>query len=130
MWKETYVIYHQEHQLWRHCYHNFYHAGTHWSGEICEKAVRKCYHSLTKYMDPVYIIPLLVQAGHLNPDHVDRILSYQTKPEQALQLLALLHRTRSGRAAYQGLFKALKDETEHKAHQELLKQLERTCESK
>ena len=81
-------------------------------------------------MESVYIIPLLVQDGHLNPDHVDRILSYQTKQEQALQLLALLHRTRSRGAAYQGLFKALKDETEHEPHQELLKQLESTCESK
>jgi hypothetical protein len=81
-------------------------------------------------MDPVYIIPLLVQDGHLNPDHVDRILSWQSKREQALQLLALLPRTRSGEVAYQGLFKALKDETEHKPHQELLKQLESTCESK
>ena len=79
-------------------------------------------------MDPVYIIPFLVEAGHLNPEHVNRILSYQTKTEQALQLLALLHR--NGGAAYQGLFKALKDETEHKQHQELLQQLESTCECK
>lgn len=79
-------------------------------------------------MDAVYIIPLLVEAGHLNPDHVNRILSCQTKTEQALQLLALLHR--SGGAAYQGLFKALKDETEHKPHEELLQQLESTCECK
>ena len=104
----------------------FYHVGTHWSSEICNKAVRKCYHSLTKFMDPVYIIPLLVQAEHLSPEQVDRILSCQTKTEQALQLLALLHR--NGGSAYQGLFKALKEETEHKPHQELLQQLERTCE--
>ena len=79
-------------------------------------------------MEPTYIITLLVEAGHFSPDHVSQILSHQTKTEQALQLLALLHRC--GGAAYQGLFKALKEETEHKAHQELLQQLEKTCECK
>ena len=106
----------------------FYHVGTHWSDEICEKAVRKCYHSLSKYMDSVYIVPLLVKAGHLSPEQVSQILSCQTKTERALQLLALLHG--SGKTAYQGLFKALKEETEHEPHQELLQELERTCECK
>ena len=90
--------------------------------------MQQCYVNLTKFMDPSLIIPLLVQSGHLRLDQVTVILSLQTKNEQTLQLLALLHT--SGRYAYQGLFKALKDETEHGAHQELLQELESTCEGK
>ena len=77
-------------------------------------------------MDPSLIIPLLVQSRHLRLEQVTIILSLQTKREQSLQLLALL--PYSGRYAYQALFKALKDETEHGAHQELLQQLESTCD--
>lgn len=104
------------------------HVGTHWSSEICEKAVQQCYVNLTKYMEPSLIVPLLVQSKHLRLEQVNEIFSLQTKREQALMLLSLL--PRSGRYAYQGLFKALKDETELKAHEELLEQLERTCECK
>ena len=114
-----------------HLYQQYFttiYLGTHWSSEICEKAVQKCCVDLTKFMDPSLIIPLLVQSGHLRLEQVTVILSLQTKTEQTLQLLALLHR--SGRYAYQGLFKALKDETEHEAHQELLQQLESTCDCK
>ena len=90
-------------------------------------AVQKCYHDLTKYMDPSLILPILVSAGHLSLECTERILSYQTKGEQTMQLLSLLHRC--SRNGYQGLFKALKEEKEHKAHQELLEQLEYNCES-
>ena len=78
-------------------------------------------------MDPSLILPILVFAGHLSLECAERIISYQTKREQTMQLLCLL-RT-SSRNGCQGLFKALKEEKEHKAHQELLEQLENSCES-
>ena len=79
-------------------------------------------------MDAILIVPLLVASGHLPAHCVEKILSSQSQRERALQLLALL--PRCGKHAYQGLFKALKEETELKVHQELLEQLERHCEGK
>lgn len=79
-------------------------------------------------MDAVLIVPLLVASGHLPDHYVEKILSTQSQRERALQLLALL--PRCGKHAYLGLFKALAEETELKAHQELLEQLEYHCDSK
>lgn len=79
-------------------------------------------------MEPSLIIPILVSAGYLRPEQVGQILSLSTKTEHALLLLALLHR--NGKNAYHGLFKALREETEHGAHLDLLRQLESTCECK
>ena len=79
-------------------------------------------------MDATLIAPLLVTSNHLHLEDVEKILSHSTKRVQAMQLLALLHR--AGKFAYQGLFKALKEEKELRAHQELLQQLEETCECK
>ena len=79
-------------------------------------------------MEATAIAPLLVESGHLALEKIDIILSHQTKQDRALQLLALL--PRCGRSAYQGLFKALKKESEHKVHEELLQQLEHMCECK
>ena len=90
--------------------------------------MQKCYHDLVNYIEATAIAPLLVESGHLTLEKINIILSHQTKQDRALQLLALL--PYCGRSAYQGLFKALKKESEHIAHEELLQQLEHMCECK
>ena len=77
-------------------------------------------------MDATLIAPLLVTSKHLKLEDVEKIISCPTKGQQVMQLLVLLHR--AGKLAYQGLFKALGEEKELRAHQELLIQLEEACE--
>ncbi len=103
-----------------------------WSVEVCEKAVFSCcYKELVKYMQPESLVPALVTKGYLTPEEAAVVVSPgATTSTQAVMLLSFLKRSLQTMSDFYQFFKILREEVEHKAHEELEKSIVKACEGK
>ena len=101
-----------------------------WSAEVCSEAVfTRCYNELVKHMLPRLLVPDLVTQRYLTPEDADVVISpASTTSERSIHLLAKLKKSLRDERDYYQFFKILREETEHKGHQELEESIVEACE--
>ena len=97
-----------------------------WPQRIYKKAVTKTFKTLTTSMNPITIIPQLVEKEVLSQDEAQNILDRQTTAEKSICLLTLM--PRKGVDGYRVLFTALWKDPEHLPHKNLAEELVKKCQ--
>ncbi len=85
------------------------------------------YTRLVAYIDPISIIPPMMQNGVFSQDELKQILDRNDTKERAMYMITLLHR--KGSDGYREFFSALRHDQDHKPHEAIGEELNQICQS-